>query len=103
MVILTFSFEKKAKEEEFSTLDKFGAISQEVADDVHARIAAANKNDPLGYLTLPLMLWTLEDSSYDNWIRKSMPKAVRAILCNYVFYYKVSVPRSVFLASTFFI
>ena len=75
-------------EEQYFTDEKLDQIPQSLKDDILARIQEHNKADPMGWLTLPLMLWTLTDENYDRMIRPAMPKFVRAVLCNYIFYYK---------------
>lgn len=58
-------------------------------EEVDHKISQANKGDPMGYMTLPLMLWTIEDENiYNLFIRTKLPKFVRAVVCNTIFYYK---------------
>lgn len=76
------------QEEQVISLEACKKFPAEVVEECHTAVGQANKGDPLGYLGLPLMLWTLEDAHYDLMIRPRMPKFVRAVVCNNIFWYK---------------
>lgn len=78
----------KAEEAYMAEGDKIATMPADLQARLEGQIQAANKRDPLGYLSLPLILWTLNEPNYDAMVRPHMPAFVRKVLCNYIFYYK---------------
>jgi hypothetical protein len=75
-------------EEDYTTPQRLETMPQEAQDAAELAIRTANKGDPLGYLTLPLLLWSMNEENYDQMVRPHFPAFVRKVLCNYIFYYK---------------
>ncbi len=75
-------------EEDYMTPERLETMPKEAQEAAEEAIKTANKADPLGHLTLPLLLWGMNDENYEQMVRPHFPAFVRKVLCNYIFYYK---------------